>query len=806
MELDKTLQVLKILYEDPIFKLCLCEDLQRSYPCVCKVIELKNIHDLSITEGMRQQFEYLGRISHFNIYHHYRIIDSHAYLGLAYELPPGKSLQELLNSGKLFDFKETAEIIVQVASALDAVHVHDIYHGTLSLNDIYIGDKLKVHIIGFGFCDAVKELLPVKQPYAPLLCYLSPEAVLQRGTGKHSDIFTLGSLLFELLTGVEAFAANSNPEVLERILEDNPPPPRAIDTRIPAAFNNIIARALSKHPKDRYSTCSDFIAALKSKQLKKEVEILKVLETEVEKDEESLEALAEELDFKDEQRTKELSDALKEWKSSDDIKLMQQQSHRPKDRRSFTIMRSTELADEIEDIFERKDEQTVVKESWITRAIKPTASKGIGLMFLVGLFILYMAYHYKDHRFWFSGDSTKQMVESARDKARIQQNLLRAKLLEKADEYIAKGAYVSPPGQNAFHFLKELKTRYPDDVEVKDRIDALAVKLYNLGQEAITKQRFEDALRYFEDYLMIRSDPKIDERLKSIRQILQRTKTARKNQAQVARAERRKQMTVRGLLALTIEDKGNYKIEIFDPQTRRTTIFGNEMHSNFTPSFSKDKEKIAFVSDRTGNREIFLSNYDGSNLTQLTDNIYEDGYPIFSISGASIFFISKRYVETEIYMIELSSKREIAITNNRYRDDYPTMSPDGRYIAFESYRDLNWDIYCMDINSRAERRLTNDKAEDRYPAWSPQGDRIAFVSNRDFNSEIYLVSPQGSNLRRMTNSMDRDYAPCWSPDGRFIAYVSEKGKYTKLMIITSDGRFVTHYSMGYKKILHIAWR
>ena len=120
------------------------------------------------------------------------------------------------------------------------------------------------------------------------------------------------------------------------------------------------------------------------------------------------------------------------------------------------------------------------------------------------------------------------------------------------------------------------------------------------------------------------------------------------------------------------------------------------------PTWSPDGRRIAFGSDRDGNREIYVMNADGSGVTRLTDNDAID-------SG-------------------------------------PAWSPDGRRIAFSSTRDGRFEVYVMNADGSGVTRLTDNDAFDWHPAWSPDGRHIAFQSNRDGNWEIYVMN--GRRLRR----------------------------------------------------------
>jgi Tol biopolymer transport system component len=207
--------------------------------------------------------------------------------------------------------------------------------------------------------------------------------------------------------------------------------------------------------------------------------------------------------------------------------------------------------------------------------------------------------------------------------------------------------------------------------------------------------------------------------------------------------------------------------------------------------------KIAFTSDRDGNREIYVMNADGSNQTRLTNNQAFDYAPTWSPDGKRIAFVSgdSKY---DIYVMDADGSNQTRLTNNQAFDGNPTWFPDGKRIAFISDRDSNsldlggespqtdyLKIYAMDADGSNQTRLTNTNARDL--AWSPDGRQIAFTSGREDEREIYVMNADGSNLTNLTNNPADDYAPTWSPDGRRIALCSYRDGEGVIYTVNADG-------------------
>ena len=131
---------------------------------------------------------------------------------------------------------------------------------------------------------------------------------------------------------------------------------------------------------------------------------------------------------------------------------------------------------------------------------------------------------------------------------------------------------------------------------------------------------------------------------------------------------------------------------------------------------------------------------DGQSQTRLTDHDVVAWYaPSWFPAGSRLAFVSDRDGNNEIYVMDANGQNQTRLTDNDYWDGSPSWFPAGSRLAFASNRDGNVDIYVMDADGQNQTRLTQNLAEDLFPSWSPAGSRLAFVSDRDGNSEIYVM-------------------------------------------------------------------
>lgn len=228
--------------------------------------------------------------------------------------------------------------------------------------------------------------------------------------------------------------------------------------------------------------------------------------------------------------------------------------------------------------------------------------------------------------------------------------------------------------------------------------------------------------------------------------------------------------------------------------------------STSTPTPVPLPGRIAFVTDRDENREIYVMNADGTGLSNLTNHDADDDSPSWSPDGTRIAFHSDRDDEYgDIYVMNADGTNVTRLTSERTFDVDPDWSPDGTRIAFMSSRDGPSDIYVMNADGTGVTRLTtHSESNDWDPTWSPDGSRIAFHSNRDDElGEIYVINVDGSGLTRLTHGHGE--RPAWSPDGRQIAFVSTRDGDYETYVMNADGTDVTRLTNALREDTSPAW-
>ncbi len=180
------------------------------------------------------------------------------------------------------------------------------------------------------------------------------------------------------------------------------------------------------------------------------------------------------------------------------------------------------------------------------------------------------------------------------------------------------------------------------------------------------------------------------------------------------------------------------------------------------------ESKIYFVSDRSGHKEIWVMDYDGSNQEQLTHLGTIALSPRISPDGSRLAFSGVTKYGWQILMYSTALNRLLSFPRFGGDNFSPSWSPDGSRLAFSSARSGHSQIYLCDSSGGGLREMTTGKGPDVSPAWNPKtGAQIAFVSGDTGLPQVYTMEADGTNQQRMT---DQGYAvsPNWSPNGQFL--------------------------------------
>ncbi|MCC5833201.1 MAG: PD40 domain-containing protein [Opitutales bacterium] len=207
--------------------------------------------------------------------------------------------------------------------------------------------------------------------------------------------------------------------------------------------------------------------------------------------------------------------------------------------------------------------------------------------------------------------------------------------------------------------------------------------------------------------------------------------------------------------------------------------------------------RLAFVSDRSGNSEIYSSDILFTQVRQLTSDQRQCLLPNLSPDGRTLLYTSyHRTGFPDIFKVDVETGRRTVFAAYRGTNTGATFSPDGRRVAMILSGTGNSQLYVSDPDGRDLRRLTETPSLEADPSWSPDGRRIVFTSDLAGRPQIYTIDASGSNMRRLPTNISRNCSePNWNqanPDLiAFTAAVSGSFQIALYSFEAGESRFIS---------------
>ncbi len=620
-------------------------------------------------------------------------------------LMTGGSLAERLEKGPA-TVTETARIFNRIAPALDRAHARGIIHRDLKPGNILFDDDDNPYISDFGIAKLTEGGSTFTgSGVVGTPAYMSPEQARgEKHIDGRSDIYALGAIVFQMLTGKFPYEADTPMGIIVKHITD--PVPHILDANaeLPSGCEDLIQKAMAKRPADRFPKAVDMSGTLDSiatgtytpavvpptlqvdratvdaatRVVQQAQDAKKAEQERIARERAEAEAKAEQ-----ERIARERAEAerlAKERAARAEAERIAKQAARPEAERTVREKAETGPTPKRQPTIEAAARQTIATPKL---AEAPTRKPGANTGLIIGGAVVIMLCVVGGIPAIAVSINT---LRSARQTATpVQMAIPATGIAGSSNEQIA---FVSKRDGNS-----EIYTM---------RLDGSALtRITNNPAEDVYPAWSPDGSK----------------------------------------------------LAFASNRDGNFEIYISD--SSGLTRVTNNPADDLYPAWSADGGKLAFASYRDGNFEIYIS--DSTGLTRVTNNPADDLYPDWSPDGGKLAFASNRDGNFEIYINDSTGLTRV--TNNSADDLYPAWSPDGGKLAFASNRDGNSEIYISD--SSGLTRVTNNSADDLYPAWSPDGGKLAFASDRDGNFEIYISASSG--LTRMTNNATEDTDPAWHP-------------------------------------------
>ena len=217
-----------------------------------------------VKDRFMREAEIAGKLAHPSIVAVYDVGEDYDLTYMAMEYLEGESLQKYCRKGFLLPLRKVLYVVSEVALALDYAHRQGVIHRDVKPANIMVLKDGKVKVTDFGIAKAVSSSQTKSGIVLGTPNYMSPEQINGHEIDGRSDIFSLGVVFFELLTGVLPFHGKNLTNLFYQITQVKHPSPREINAKVPNPVEQIVDKALSKNPEQRFQTCSDFARYLKA--------------------------------------------------------------------------------------------------------------------------------------------------------------------------------------------------------------------------------------------------------------------------------------------------------------------------------------------------------------------------------------------------------------------------------------------------------------------------------------------------------------------------------------------------------------
>ncbi|WP_456473169.1 Tol-Pal system beta propeller repeat protein TolB [Desulfolithobacter sp.] len=243
-------------------------------------------------------------------------------------------------------------------------------------------------------------------------------------------------------------------------------------------------------------------------------------------------------------------------------------------------------------------------------------------------------------------------------------------------------------------------------------------------------------------------------------------------------------------IAFVSDATGRKEVYVADVLGRKIRQITRHRHLTVSPRFSPDGRYLAYSSYHRGNQNLYITDLRQNKVTRaISRRKGMNLAPAFAPDGKTMVVTLSKDGTPDLYLMTVQGRILKRLTARTGINVSPSFSPDGRHLAFVSDRSGRPQIYIMDMKTMRTRRLTFDGVENSEPAWSPRGDLIAYTSIKDGRYHIFTISPRGGETPVQVTSGPGDFeSPTWSPDGKQISFSRKLDGRSRIWAVFKNGK------------------
>lgn len=780
-------KIIRRIGEGGMGEVYVAEDMTLPRQVAIKILPPHLMTDAERVQRFMQEARLISRLNHPNILTIHEVMLDGKWPYIVTEFVEGITLRQKMNGGPM-RLSEALDIVAQVTSALETAHQAEIVHRDVKPENVMIRRDGYVKVLDFGLAKLLAaEIESAETPTRALIKsevgivmgtvqYMSPEQARGLPIDARTDVWSLGVVLYEMITGRAPFEGSTSSDVIASILKTEPPPLLHFQPEIPITLQQLVRKALRKDYAERYRTAGEMAVDLKN--LRRDVEAGLVSSVG-----QKLKAPAASASFHERPAATTLIGVTTHTAEGSSLNFNSRSGRfaawaNPQKRVLISVLAALVLS-------------AAGLTYWLYARARQKSSAGIPALSLEKMNVSKITTNGKAVVAAISSDGkyvAYALNELGQQKLQVRQVITSSSIQVVAPEKVRYTGLTFSPDGNYIYYVR-LETEHP--LGALYRVPVLGGVSQRILSHIDSRVTFSpDGLRL----AFVRNDP-----------------DAAESALLVASYE--------GLGAQKIavrKSPDNFSTPAWSPDGESIVCtaryFSNGYYrklleisvasgavKQLSPHRWESMGAISWLADNSGmivaardeaskhtqRQQIWHLSYPAGEARRLTNDL--SNYSSVQLTADSTSLVGVQFDEySNVWTADLTkSGAARQITSNRHDGLGLAWTPDQR-IVYRSLASGNPDLWIVNADGTNEQQLTTDPRPDFQPVVTPDGRRIIFTSQRTDGTSIWRMNIDGSDQTQLTNG-GIDNEPFCSPDGKWVVYTSWSGERPTLWKVPVDG-------------------
>lgn len=242
-------------------------------------------------------------------------------------------------------------------------------------------------------------------------------------------------------------------------------------------------------------------------------------------------------------------------------------------------------------------------------------------------------------------------------------------------------------------------------------------------------------------------------------------------------------------IAYVSDETGAKEVFLGDVMNRGRRQITRHKHLCVSPRFTPDGRFLAYTTYHRGNQDLYITDLQQSKITRsLSRQKGMNLAPAFSPDGRTMVVTLSKDGSPDLYLMDRKGKVVERLTSRMGINVSPSFSPDGKSMVFVSDRSGQPQLYIMNMKNKKVQRLTFQGKENSEPSWSPKGDKIVYTGLVGGRYHIFTIDPKGGQPTQLTSEWGDYESPTWSPDGKQLVFSRRRNGHSEVCTIFANGK------------------